>query len=618
MNDSVTEQLWRLWEQGQRPDVNTLLDKAGPLSPAQVAVVLRADQRHRWPVGERVPVEKYLQDHPELHADPDGAIDLIFNEYLLREKQGERPDPSEFMQRFPEYAAVLQAQIELHQALAAGSNGSSLAGVPGHDVTDTKQGEDGQSSIGSVVHSPRSGATATDHGPRSADAPPAEFGRYRIRKLLGKGAMGAVYLALDTRLDRLVALKVPHLQDDRDGVLIERFYREARIAATFNHPHLCPVYDFGRIDGIHYLSMPFLEGESLAGRIRRAGPLPARNAAQVAFLVARGLAVAHAAGFIHRDMKPANVMLTATGEPVVMDFGLARTAASEDERLTVTGIVVGTPAYLAPEQIGADPDNLGPAGDIYSLGVTLYEMLTGRVPFQGPMHSLLRQVLVHDPEPPSRHCPDLDSRLEAICLKAMARDPQARFTSMEALAATLDDYLHDRPQTLASPSPVVRRKSLLLRTTDYGVRTAQRKIGLTIITLVLLAGAAGFVLWLQSAPADLLQAGSRWEGVFRFTGRFEGHTGDVRIDITDRTGERVEGVYSTEGGKWQWRVEGTARDGALRLDFTGIIREPEPRNLVGKGYIDGTYQGRRLDVVFHNPNMDGTAEMKLWLNGVAE
>src|SRR5438105_4646182 len=128
MSDSVAEELWRLWEQGQRPDVNALLEKAGALSPAQVALVLRADQRQRWPAGERVPAERYLQDHPELHANPDGAIDLIFNEYLLREKEGERPAPSEFTQRFPTYAAVLQAQIELHQALAAGSNGSPVSG----------------------------------------------------------------------------------------------------------------------------------------------------------------------------------------------------------------------------------------------------------------------------------------------------------------------------------------------------------------------------------------------------------------------------------------------------------------------------------------------------------
>src|SRR5262249_49644960 len=154
------------------------------------------------------------------------------------------------------------------------------------------------------------------------------------------------------------------------------FYREARIAATFHHPHLCPVYDVGEIQGIHYLTMPFLTGELLSTWLRRAGPLPRVTACRLALLIARAVHVAHQAGVIHRDLKPANIMIRDGPEPVVMDFGLARRDRRQEPGLTATGVMVGTGAYMPPEQIAGDAADIGPTADVYSLGVILYEMLT--------------------------------------------------------------------------------------------------------------------------------------------------------------------------------------------------------------------------------------------------
>jgi WD40 repeat protein len=270
---------------------------------------------------------------------------------------------------------------------------------------------------------------------------PEVFGRYRILKKLGQGGMGTVYLARDTQLDRPVALKVPHFKPGAGPKVFERFYREARLAATFTHPNLCPVYDVGEIEGIHYLTMPYLEGKPLSAFIDAAKPLPLRQAAAVVRKLALALAEAHQKGVIHRDLKPANVMINQRKEPVIMDFGLARQETEDESRLTAFGALLGTPSYMAPEQVQGDPAGIGPACDIYSLGVILYQLLTGQLPFQGPVTAVLGQVLVVEPPPPSTLRANLDPRLEAICLKAMAKKVANRYASMAELAAALADYL---------------------------------------------------------------------------------------------------------------------------------------------------------------------------------
>jgi hypothetical protein len=271
-------------------------------------------------------------------------------------------------------------------------------------------------------------------------APTGErLGRYRILKKLGQGGMGAVFLAHDEELDRRVALKVPHLPAG-DGDALERFLREARSAATLSHPNLCPVYDFGREGATPFLAMAYVEGEPLSDRLRH-GPLPPAEAAELVRRVAVAIEEAHARGVIHRDLKPSNIMLTPRGEPVVMDFGLARRSSAGDSRLTHSGMILGTPAYMPPEQAEGDTASIGPRSDVYSLGAILYECLTGRTPFQGSVGQVMAQVLTRQPPTPSSLQPGLDPRLEVICLKAMARKPDDRYPGMKAFADALSGWL---------------------------------------------------------------------------------------------------------------------------------------------------------------------------------
>jgi formylglycine-generating enzyme required for sulfatase activity/predicted Ser/Thr protein kinase len=289
------------------------------------------------------------------------------------------------------------------------------------------------------------------HTPTDAGALPEQFGRYRILKKLGQGGMGTVYLALDTRLDRQVALKVPRL-DPADGPeVLQRFLREARLAATLQHPNICPVHDVDQIDGVHYIAMGYLDGRPLSDLIDPDRPLPQHQAAALVRRLAKALQEAHARGIVHRDLKPSNVMITRRGEPVVMDFGLARRMSAEESRLTGGSRPLGTPAYMPPEQFSGGEGAVGTAWDVYSLGVIFYELLTGRLPFEGPPVAVIGQVLTREPPPPSKLRPGLDLALEAICLKAMARDPRQRHASMAELAAELKAALRAVPEVVPLP-----------------------------------------------------------------------------------------------------------------------------------------------------------------------
>ncbi len=269
-----------------------------------------------------------------------------------------------------------------------------------------------------------------------------QFGRYRIVSVLGQGAMGTVYLAEDTQLKRQVALKTPHFEKELSGELLERLYREARAAATLRHPNICPVHDVGEIEGTHYISMAYIEGHPLSAFIRASKPQPERQILIVVRKLAQALQEAHDQKIVHRDLKPANIMVDKRGEPLIMDFGLARQARPDEEiRLTHSGTLVGTPAYMSPEQVDGDWAKIGPLTDEYSLGVILYELLTGQLPYRGSMMAVLGQIVTKDAVPPSQIRNGLDPRIEAACLKMMAKNPSDRFPSLSAVADELATIL---------------------------------------------------------------------------------------------------------------------------------------------------------------------------------
>ncbi len=266
------------------------------------------------------------------------------------------------------------------------------------------------------------------------------FGDYEVISEIARGGMGVVYRARQKRLNRVVAVKMilqGQLASDGD---IQRFYSEAEAAARLEHPGIVPIYEVGEHEGQHYFSMGFVDGESLADRVRR-GPLPAREAAALLRDVAEAIEYAHQHGIVHRDLKPGNILLTRDGQPRVTDFGLAK-AIEQDSGLTASGQILGTPSYMPPEQAAGRIREIGPLSDVYSLGAVLYCLLVGRPPFQGAtVMETLKHVVESAPVSPRLLNPSVDRDLETICLKCLEKTPAHRLASAGELAAELQRYL---------------------------------------------------------------------------------------------------------------------------------------------------------------------------------
>ncbi len=289
--------------------------------------------------------------------------------------------------------------------------------------------------------------------PHEGPRPLPRIPGYRIVRELGHGAMGTVYLAWQEDPGREVALKVPHPYLVIDQRHRERFLREARAAAHLRHPNLCGVLDTGTWGNQLYLAMNFVPGVPLSAAVPQAIDAVVRLVRKLAL----AMQAAHDQGVIHRDLKPTNVIVTPQGEPVIVDFGLAVRLHTGDARLSSPGAVTGTPWYMAPELGGAAGDLLSPSGDIYSLGVMLYELLTGRVPFDDldPLR-VLHRAASETPTPPSVLRPDIDADLERICLRAMAPRPENRYRSMEEFAGALEAYSQGRPTAFDPPAAPTR------------------------------------------------------------------------------------------------------------------------------------------------------------------
>ena len=277
---------------------------------------------------------------------------------------------------------------------------------------------------------------------------------YDILTELGHGGMGVVYKANQRRLSRMVALKMI-----RAGSLAKpedraRFRVEAEAVAELRHPNIIQIYDIGEVGALPFVALELLEGGSLDDLLAGT-PQPGRSSATMVATLARAIHAAHQAGIIHRDLKPSNVLFAAEGTPKITDFGLAKRL--DEDGYTKSGQVLGSPSYIPPEQAGGGAKKVGPAADVYALGAILYEMLTGRPPFKGttPVETVM-QVLNEDPVPPCRLQSQVPRDLETICLKCLAKEPNKRYVSAEALADDLDRYLADEP-ILARRTPLWER-----------------------------------------------------------------------------------------------------------------------------------------------------------------
>ena len=356
-------------------------------------------------------------------GERDQRLDEAVAEYLEAVDGGGQPDAKEWLDRFPDLRPELERFFT------------------------------GQAQVGALLVSlspqPPAASTVTGTDRPREQSPPAGsrlayFGDYELLEEIARGGMGVVYRAQQKSLNRTVALKMILAGRLATAADVQRFHTEAEAAANLDHPHIVPIYEINEHDGQHYFTMKFIEGGSLAqhrARLRNDAPATARLLATVA----RAVHHAHQRGLLHRDLKPANILLDAQGEPHLTDFGLAR-RLSGDRCLTRTGIAVGTPSYMAPEQAIGPRMATTTAADVYSLGAILYELLTGVPPFRAehPLETL-RQLLEREPVRPRSIDPRVDRDLETICLKCLEKDPLRRYPSALDLAEDLGRFLRNEP-----------------------------------------------------------------------------------------------------------------------------------------------------------------------------
>ncbi|MEI8022077.1 MAG: serine/threonine-protein kinase, partial [Schlesneria sp.] len=378
------------WLKNQRPEIESFLEKLpASLKQAALAELVTLDIRFRRAEGGSCLLTDYTTRFPGYHE----TVSKLFDQLQAADTQ---PTCE---------ATVIEASSEMEE----------------HDPLNKKPEVDKRKSDGSD----------------ELKDVPEQFGRYRILRELGRGGMGAVFLALDGDLDRNVALKIPFFREDDEKEAVQRFYREAKAMAVVQHANLCPVYDVGRFGDWHFLTMAFIDGQPLSHLLKDSNFLSVTQAATLMKTVAVAVQKAHEAGIVHRDLKPANIMLNKDGDPIIMDFGLARRKSSGEADLTQTGAVFGSPAYMAPEQVEARHDEIGPATDVYALGVILYQMVTGHRPFQGSVASIFGQIVSKVPDPPSKLRQGLPPELDSICLKALAKSPLQRHASAAKFAEEL-------------------------------------------------------------------------------------------------------------------------------------------------------------------------------------
>lgn len=293
-------------------------------------------------------------------------------------------------------------------------------------------------------------------GSAVADALPAgeTFGNYELLEEVARGGMGVIYKARHTKLNRIAALKMILSGRFSSQDELQRFYIEAEAAATLDHPGIVPFYEIGEVDGQAFFAMKFVEGGSLADRIKDVASGP-RQAMSLLAKVARAVHHAHQRGILHRDLKPANILIDADGEPLLTDLGLAKKTTGESN-LTNTGAVMGTPSYMPPEQ-ASGKGAVTTAADVYSLGAIMYELLTGEPPYRGDSAmDTVMQVLNGPPAPPRQIKSDVDRSLELICLKCLERSPDDRYASALALASDLDAWAAGRPISVRPPSLIAQ------------------------------------------------------------------------------------------------------------------------------------------------------------------
>ncbi len=543
--------------------------ESGSLSPSLVQRVDEACDRFEaaWKAagstGQKPQIEDYLAAVPEKERLT-FLRELIALEVYYRRLLGEDPQPGEYAARFPTVDVASLAQA------VAGAPGQEAPPTPGRPVptskvqrlrcphchnpiqlVDDRPDEVLCPGCGSSfrVRDARQTATASDMRP---------LGKFQLLERVGIGAFGAVWKARDTVLNRTVALKIPHAGLLSSATDLERFHREARAAAQLRHPGIVTVHEVATLEDLPVIVSDFIHGLPLKDllQVRR---LTFREAATLVAEVAEALDYAHSLGVVHRDVKPANIMVESErprndpaagpsdqpsrlGRPLVMDFGLALRDEAEIT-VTVDGQIIGTPAYMSPEQAAGQGHRVDRRSDVYSLGVVLYELLTGELPFRGSRVMLVHQVLHEEPRPPRRLNDKIPRDLETICLKAMAKAPGRRYATTRELADDLRRWLSGEP---IRARPVSRLERLWRWSQRHrGVASLLALLGLVVV----LAFGSILSLWLRAEVhrASEKQQRERAERVFRsllLAGDVMGKLADELEQVPSPTGQAAEGVIA--------------------------------------------------------------------------
>jgi serine/threonine-protein kinase len=397
-------------------------------------------------------------------TDTERIDDILLRWDELRE-QGAAPDAEELCQDCPELRHEVSRRIAMLEAMYRVPNGSRI---------------------------PRETLTLSTPSAKPICGLPRLEG-YEVLEVLGAGGMGKVYKARNVRLNRCCAIKMILAGAHASPQEAERFRVEAEAAARLQHPNIVQIYEVGLADGCPFLVLEYVEGGSLERRLQ-GRPMPPRHAAAMVRSLAAAMHYAHQHNIVHRDLKPANILLTADGVPKIADFGLAKRLDERGTGPTRSGSVLGTPSYMAPEQAEGRSSRIGPATDVYSLGAILYEMITGRPPFEAPtLLETLEKVRGEEPARPRQEHPDIPADLETICLKCLQKKPADRYASAADLADDLGRFLEGESIRVRAPSLIDLLRSTLNRTRDLPDLSRAARILRVLISVLVLIQATTFL-----------------------------------------------------------------------------------------------------------------------------